>query len=134
MSEVSNCGNAAIPIHPPKRPSFEEEHSSNVDGKPNTPDRHHGRPPTGHAEASSIHETFPELRLLQRNSSEKSIERSERLLLHHTSDRSLGHSVEFQPLMQLPPPYLYTCTVGRNRSGARYPPVGVLACVFRAQL
>ena len=49
-------------------------------------------------------------------------------MLHHAHHGSLGGHVhwgagnsigEIQPLMRLPPPYLYTCTVGRNRSGAR---------------
>lgn len=30
-----------------------------------------------------------------------------------------NHVAELQPFMRLPPPHLYTCTVGRNRSGAR---------------
>lgn len=110
---------AAIAINPPKRPSFEENerHSGGLDGKPSTPDRHSHR---HQGEASGGHDV--EQRFLQRNSSERSIEnRSHYNQLHASSDRSLGHAhVEFQPLMRLPPPYLYTCTVGRNRSGARY--------------
>ena len=44
---------------------------------------------------------------------------------HHGHHGSLGSAIHFPggselaPLLQLPPPSLYTCTVGRNRSGAR---------------
>lgn len=112
---------AAIAIHPPKRPSFEDDkHSGGIDGKPSTPDRHSA---PRHPNSSSEHTAdSQEGRIMPRNSSEKSIDMRGVLQLHGGySDRSLGHGhhVEFQDLMQLPPPHLYTCTVGRNRSGAR---------------